>query len=55
VAFPVEAMVMYWITLVELAPPLKIPLVDDEHPETAFKTESRSPKSVALPVVAIVT
>ena len=60
VAFPVEAMVIYCITLVvfgELprAPPAKRPLVDEAAPDGPALAASKFPKSVALPAEAIVT
>jgi hypothetical protein len=57
VAFPVVAIVMYWITLeyvTDVVPPAKIPLVEEEHAANIVVVLNKSPKSVAFPVEAIV-
>ena len=57
VAFPVEAIVIYCITLstVPVSPPAKTPLVPLDAPPLKFSlAPSKSPKSVALPSLAIV-
>ena len=55
VEFPVEEIVMYWITLSALGapPPENTPLVEDAHPAKRYLADAKSPKSVALPVDVI--
>jgi hypothetical protein len=60
VEFPVEAIVTYWITLIPVKvvltkPPPTTPLVEFEHADDHLGPCNKSPKSVALPVEAMVT
>ena len=54
--FPVVAMVIYSMMFVGpgLPPPPKTPRVLEAHAERALRAKVKSPKSVALPMVAIV-
>jgi hypothetical protein len=58
VAFPVDAIVMYWMTFElfpDANPPAKIPRVGEEQPAMTPKATVKLPKFNELPVEAIVT
>ena len=54
IAFPVVAMVMYWITLEGPFPPPNTPLEPSEVAARLNRAASKSPKSMALLSVAMV-